>query len=285
MYLDAPSLMYRAFFALPRSITDPSGRPVNAVRGFMDMVSRLVTDRGVRDVVAVFDAEWRPAWRVELYPGYKAGRPEDPCELPGQFDVVADVLDAAGIARAEAPGFEADDAIATAVATKEPDEIAGIVTGDRDLFALVHDPDVGLLYVAKGIRKLEQLDEAAVEERYGVGPALYADLAMLRGDASDGLPGVAGIGAVRAARLLNEFGSIDGIMDHLDELPAKQADALRAARDYLGAVAQIVPLVRDAGVESTAPHPPDVEGLRALADEHGLDGPTRRLLRVLGAQG
>ena len=115
LYLDAPSLVYRAYFALPTTLTDEGGRPVNAVRGFMDMVARLLADHRPDALVAAFDSDWRPAFRVEAYPGYKAQRPEDPADLPGQFEVVAEVLDAAGVSRAEAPGLEADDSDVTRV--------------------------------------------------------------------------------------------------------------------------------------------------------------------------
>jgi 5'-3' exonuclease len=281
LYLDAPSLVYRAFFALPKTLTDPHGRSVNAVRGFMEMVTRLLTDRRGRDLIAVFDAEWRPAWRVEIYEGYKAERPEDPPELPGQFDVLAEVLDAAGIARADAAGYEADDALATLVARKPHAEKAAIVTGDRDLIALIRDPDVRLLYPVRAVREMEELDEARARAKYGVPPSRYQDFAILRGDPSDGLPGVAGIGPVRAAQLLERFGSIDAILDHLDELPPSQAKALEGARSYVDAMKKVVPMVDDVDLQMTEPHAPDEARLRALAEEHGLGGSAGRLLNAL----
>jgi 5'-3' exonuclease len=285
LYVDAPSLVYRAFFALPKTLTDPQGRPVNAVRGFIDMIARLLTDRRPRAVVTAFDADWRPAWRVRAYPGYKADRPEDPPELPPQFEVVAAVLDAAGIARAEASGYEADDVIAALVERKPPSERAAIVSGDRDLVALVRDPDVSLLYPARGVAGLEELDEAAVQTRYGVPPRLYPDLATLRGDPSDGLPGVAGIGPVRAARLLERFGSVEGILDNLDALPVRQARAFDAARSYLEAVRPVVRLVTDIEVITSAAHAPDEQRLRALGEERNLGSAPERLLRALETLG
>ena len=281
LYVDAPSLVYRAFFAVPASITDAEGRPVNAVRGFIDMVAWLMVEKRPDEVVAVFDADWRPAWRVDAYPGYKSQRPEDPPELPGQFDVIAHVLDAAGVVRADAAGYEADDVIATLVATKDTERRAAVVSGDRDLLGVVHDPDVALLWPGRSVRHIEELDEAAVEERYGVPPRLYAEFAMLRGDPSDGLPGVAGIGAVRAATLLRRFGSIAGIVSHLDDLPAKQANAIAAARDYLAAMATVVPLVRDVDVRATKPQEPDEFALAELAERHNLKRSTQRLLDAL----
>lgn len=283
LYVDAPSLVYRAFFAVPKTITDAEGRSVNAARGFMDMVAWLVQEHGPGAVVAVFDADWRPAFRVAAYAGYKAERPEDPVELPWQFQLLAEVLDAAGIPRAEAHGFEADDAIATLVGHKRHEEVGAIVTGDRDLLALVRDPDVKLLYPVKGVRDLAVFDEAQVEQRYGVPPRLYADFAMLRGDPSDGLPGVAGVGPVRAARLLREFGSVQGILAHLDRLPARQAAAFGAADEYLRAMQVVVPLRRDVDVVATDGGDPDARAMRALAERHNLGGPTERLLGALGA--
>jgi 5'-3' exonuclease len=280
LYLDAPSLVYRAFFALPKTITDDDGNSVNAVRGFMDMTAWLVQEHRPDEFVAVFDADWRPAFRVEAYAGYKSDRPEDPSELPGQFEVLAAVLDAAGIPRAEAVGLEADDVLGTLVDRLDGDS-AGIVTGDRDLMCLVRDPDVRLLYTVKGVRKLEEYDEAAVESKYGIPPRLYAQFAMLRGDPSDDLPGVPGIGPKRAATLLNEFGSIEGILAGLHTLPERQAQAFRDATRYLEAMRTVVPLVADAEIVTTAAHQPNVESLQHLALLHNLGGSSVRLLEAL----
>src|SRR5688500_16529125 len=138
-YPDAPSRFYPAFFSPPTTLTGPDGRPVNAVRGFMEMTTRIVIDHRPDEIVAVFDAEWRPAFRVEAYPGYKAERPDDPPELPAQFEVIAEVLDAVGIPRAEAAGLEADDALATLVKDAGPGDTAVVVSGDRDMLALVRN--------------------------------------------------------------------------------------------------------------------------------------------------
>jgi 5'-3' exonuclease len=279
--LDAPSLVYRAFFALPKTVADPSGRPVNAVRGFMEMLARLASERRPAAVVAAFDDDWRPAFRVASYPGYKAARPEDPPELPRQFDVLAEVLDAAGVPRAISPGLEADDAIATLVEGLPAGERAVVVTGDRDLVALVRDPLVRLLFTVRGVSELIEFDEAAVERKFKVPPGLYAEFAMLRGDPSDGLPGVSGIGPVRAAKLLAEFGSVGGILENLDKLPTRQATAFDEARDYLSAMQTVVPLIRNAEIQSTDGRPPDTERLQELAQEHGLGSSAVRLARAL----
>ncbi|HVF54145.1 MAG TPA: 5'-3' exonuclease [Actinomycetota bacterium] len=281
--VDAPSLVYRAFFSYPESVTDPQGRPVNAVRGFMEMVTRLVVDRRPQQLVAVFDADWRPAFRVAAYPGYKAERPEDPASLPRQFGVIADVLDAAGVSRAESPGLEADDVIATLVERSVPESIV-IVTGDRDLLCLIRDPDVKVMFPLKGTKDMTEYDESAVQAKYGIPPRLYGEFATLRGDASDGLPGVAGIGPKRAADLLTRFGSIDGVMEHLDEIPARQAESFSGARAYLEAMKTVVSLVKDAPVDQTSPGAPDEDRLRALADEHNLGSSAMRLLQALRAE-
>jgi 5'-3' exonuclease len=285
LYLDAPSLVYRAFFAWPTSIKDPHGRPVNAVRGFMEMTTRLLTDRRPAEVVAVFDSNYRPEFRVAAYPGYKAARPDDPPDLPRQFDVLATVLDAAGIRRAESPGLEADDAIATLVANVPAGERYLVVTGDRDLLCLVRDPEVALLFTVRGVTEIHEFDEAAVAEKYGIPPDLYPAFATLRGDPSDGLPGVAGIGPVRAVKLLAQYGSIDGIMANLDALPPKQSAAFDAARGYLEAMKTVVTLPRDVPIEQTSRQAPDAERVKGLAEEHGLGSSGARLVRALTLTG
>ena len=279
--LDAPSLVYRAFFALPTTLTDAQGRPVNAVRGFLEMVTRILIDHRPGRLVAVFDANWRPDFRVAAYPAYKAARPEDPAELPRQFDVLATILDAAGISRAESEGLEADDAIATLVERLEAGERGVVVTGDRDLLALIEDPRVRVLFPVRGTKEMTEFDEAAVEAKYGVPPRLYPAFATLRGDASDGLPGIPGIGPKRAADLLTRFGSVDGIVAARAELPPRQAAAFEEGRDYLEAMKTVVTLVRDADVTMTPAGPPDEHTLRTLAQEHNLGSSTVRLLQAL----
>jgi 5'-3' exonuclease len=279
--LDAPSLVYRAFFALPTTLTDAEGRPVNAVRGFLEMVTRILIDHRPGRLVAVFDANWRPDFRVAAYPAYKAARPEDPAELPRQFDVLATILDAAGISRAESEGLEADDAIATLVERLQDGERGVVVTGDRDLLALIEDPRVRVLFPVRGTKEMTEFDEAAVEAKYGVPPRLYPAFATLRGDASDGLPGIPGIGPKRAADLLTRFGSVDGIVAARAELPSRQAAAFEEGRDYLEAMKTVVTLVRDADVTMTPAGPPDEQTLRTLAQEHNLGSSTVRLLQAL----
>ncbi len=279
--LDAPSLVYRAYFALPTTLTDSQGRPVNAVRGFLEMVTRILIDHRPERLVSVFDGSWRPEFRVAAYPGYKAARPEDPPDLPRQFDVLEGVLDAAGISRAVPEELEADDAIATLVERLDRGERAVVVTGDRDLLALVDDPVVRVLFPVRGTKEMTEFDEAAVLAKYKVPPKLYPAFATLRGDASDGLPGVAGIGPKRAADLLDRYGSIDGILAAVDDLPPRQAAALAESRDYLDAMKTVVTLVRDADVVTTPAGEPDEETLRKLGAEHNLGSSTVRLLQAL----
>lgn len=285
LVLDSPSLIYRAFFALPTSIRDPAGNPVNAAHGYLDMLSRLLTDLRPAGVVNTFDADWRPQWRVDAYPGYKAKRAEDPPELPGQFPVIRAVLDAAGLPVAEANGYEADDVIGTIAAQAGPQERVAIVTGDRDLFQLVRDPVVRVLYPLRGTSQLAVMDEAGVTEKVGVPPSRYADFAILRGDPSDGLPGVAGIGAKTAARLVNQYPSMEALVAAADTLGPRLAAALTQSRDYLAAMARIVPVVTDLDYQITPPAPPDRDRLDALAARHRLAGPIRRLLAAIDAAG
>lgn len=282
LLLDSPSLVYRAFFALPASIRDPAGRPVNAVRGYLDMTAHLIRERGPSAVVHTFDADWRPAWRVAAYPGYKAGRRPDPPDLPGQFAVILEVLGAAGMAVATAAGYEADDVIGTLAAAATEADPVEVVTGDRDLLQVVRDGVATVLFTVKGVRDLHRYDEAAVAARYGVPPRLYSDLAALRGDPSDGLPGVAGIGEKTAAALLRRHGSIEALAAATD-LPPRTAAALRASAEYLAAMRTVVPVATDVAVESTPAGPPDLERLAALGAEHSIAGPVDRLVAALTA--
>jgi 5'-3' exonuclease len=282
LYLDAPSLVYRAFFALPKSMVDAEGRSVNAVRGFMDMLATLLVERKPDGVVCAFDLDWRPAFRVAAYPGYKSERPDDPPELPWQFELLDEVLDAAGVPRAGADGLEADDVLATMVEELPSGRHVSLVTGDRDLLCLVRDDRVKLLFPVKGVKEMTEFDEAAVEAKYGIPPRLYAEFATLRGDPSDGLPGVAGIGPVRATKLLCEYGSIDAIFESRNALPDKQRAAFEAAADYLSSMRTVVGLVRDADVTCTEAHPPDLALMETLSERHNLGGSATRLLAALG---
>jgi 5'-3' exonuclease len=292
MLLDSASLYFRAFYGVPTSVTAPDGRPVNAVRGFLDMVARLIDDRRPGRLVCCLDEDWRPAFRTAALPGYKAhrvaaeGGEDVPGELAAQVPVLMDALDAIGLCRLGAAGFEADDVIAT-LAAREPGP-TDVVTGDRDLFAVVDDERaVRVVYVARGVSRREVVDAAAVRARYGVEPAQYVDVAILRGDPSDGLPGVTGVGEKTAAGLVSRFGSVHGLLDAIDEgHQVPKASALSARRDYLRAATKVVPVRTDvplsAAVDTALPDAvADPERLVALVDRWGLAASVNRLLAAM----
>jgi 5'-3' exonuclease len=243
MLLDTASLYYRAFYGMPDTVTAPDGTPVNAIRGLLDQMTRLVKVRQPSALVACWDNDWRPAFRVDAVPTYKAhrlapdGQAEDtPPALAVQVPVIEQVLTAAGVAIAGCDGFEADDIIGTLAgrATTPVD----VVTGDRDLFQLVDDTrQVRIIYTIRGLQNMDVIDEAAVAAKYGIPGRAYADFAALRGDPSDGLPGIPGIGEKTAAALIQAFGSVDGIRHALDMghggFPKGARDKLAKAREYL----------------------------------------------------
>ncbi|HVX45924.1 MAG TPA: 5'-3' exonuclease [Mycobacteriales bacterium] len=295
LLLDSASLYFRAFYGVPESITAPDGMPVNAIRGFTDMVARLITARKPTRLVACLDEDWRPAFRTEALPSYKAhrvapaGGEDIPDALEPQVPVIMQVLDAVGLARVGAAGFEADDVIGTlAAAATDPVEV---VSGDRDLFQVVRDePPVRVLYIARGVSKLEEYGPAEVQRRYGIPGSAYADFAVLRGDPSDGLPGVSGVGEKTAAALVTRFGSLDAMLRALESgddkgFPAGARNKLAAATDYLAAAPVVARVRTDAPldpVEDTLPEAPaDPEALVELADRYGLDSSIERLLRAL----
>ncbi|WP_232827334.1 5'-3' exonuclease [Jiangella endophytica] len=295
MLLDTASLYFRAFFGVPESIKAPDGTPVNAVRGLLDFIARLTTDRRPARLVACLDADWRPAFRVALLPSYKAHRlanaarniEEVPAALDAQLPVILDVLTALGIAHFGVPGFEADDVIGTlASSDKGP---VDVVTGDRDLFQLVDDDrGVRILYTARGVGRHEIVDESVVATKYGIPGRSYADFATLRGDPSDGLPGVAGVGDKTAGTLITRFGSIDGLLAAVDDPEAELSPTLRRkitdARDYLAVAPDVVKVRHDVPLpdyDDTLPTTPaDPEALVELAGRWGLDSSLNRVLNA-----
>ncbi|WP_190233020.1 5'-3' exonuclease [Streptomyces avicenniae] len=299
MLLDTASLYFRAYFGVPESVRAPDGTPVNAVRGLLDFIARLVADHRPDDLVACMDADWRPAWRVALIPTYKAHRVAEahgegpdaetvPDTLSPQVPVIEAVLDALGIARVGVPEHEADDVIGTlAVAAAGP---VDIVTGDRDLFQLIDDRrGVRVLYPVKGMATLTAFDETALRDRYGVDGPGYADLALLRGDPSDGLPGVPGIGEKTAARLLAQFGDLAGIAAALDDpaapLTPAQRKRLTAAAAYLEVAPRVVRVATGLPLPAYDPAlpttPRDPAALDTLNARWGLGGSLTRLLSTL----
>ncbi|MFF4992912.1 5'-3' exonuclease H3TH domain-containing protein [Streptosporangium saharense] len=297
MLLDTPSLYYRAFYGIPESVTAPDGTPVNAVRGLIDMIAMLVRQHSPGELAACMDADWRPAFRVAAIPSYKEhrlapdGGEETPDTLAPQVPVIERVLDAAGIARLGVPGYEADDVMGTLALRPRGAADGGVdvVTGDRDMFQLVDDTvPIRILYTARGVKNLQLVDEAAVTERYGVPGRAYADFAVLRGDPSDGLPGVAGVGEKTAATLITRFGSLDALLKALDgdgDLTRAQRSRLEAARDYLRVAPEVVRVAHDAPVPDVTlalpQEPRDPRALTELAGRHGIGGPLGRLAQAL----
>ncbi|GJF15817.1 5'-3' exonuclease [Mycolicibacterium cyprinidarum] len=273
LLLDGASMWFRSYFGIPASITAPDGRPVNALRGFLDNVATLITREHPHRLVVCRDDDWRPQWRVDLIPSYKAQRvaiPADgdsrqgepdieevPDDLTPQVDMIMEILDAFGIATAGAPEAEADDVLGT-LADRERRDPVVVVSGDRDLFQLVRDDPVPVrvLYLGRGLARARMYGPAEVAETYGVpvgraGPA-YAELALLRGDASDGLPGVKGIGEKTAATLLTQHGSLQQILNASRDPDSTLAKAHRskllAAADYIDKAEPVVRVGTNVGV-------------------------------------
>jgi 5'-3' exonuclease len=297
MLLDTASLYFRAFFGVPDTVRAPDGTPVNAVRGLLDMITRLVRARPPARLVACWDADWRPAFRVAAVPSYKAHRlaangtsEETPPALAAQVPLIEQVLQAAGLAVAGQPGFEADDVIATLAARSEGP--VDVVTGDRDLFQLVDDArGIRVIYTQRGLLNMDVIDEAAVSAKYGIPGRAYADFAALRGDPSDGLPGVPGVGEKTAAALIRTFGSIDAITTALDAghggFPRGSREKLERARDYLDIALSVVRVVDDAPlppVDGKLPAvPADAARLEDLGERWGLGSSLTRFVAAVSA--
>ena len=299
LLLDTASLYFRAYFGVPDSLRAPDGTPVNAVRGLLDFIARLVTDNRPTRLACCWDNDWRPRWRVDLVPSYKAHRvaqevsggrdvEEVPDPLEQQVPIIVDVLEAFGLPIVGADGYEADDVIAT-LATDAGMPV-DVVTGDRDLFQLVDDDaGVRVLYTARGVGRHEQVTNEVVRDKYGVDAAQYADFATLRGDSSDGLPGVAGIGEKTAATLLGRFGNMAGILaaaaDPASDLGPGPRARLKAAADYLAVAPRVVAVRRDLDLgcpDLTLPRTPaQPDRLLALDERWGLGGSAVRLVEAL----
>lgn len=300
MLLDTASLYFRAFYGVPDTIRRSDGTPVNAVRGLLDMIARLTADYGATHLIACWDDDWRPQWRVDLLPTYKAHRVAETVEdapdvetvpdpLETQIPMIRRTLELAGVAVVGAPGYEADDVIGTyASGAGLP---VDVVTGDRDLFQVIDDGrDVRVIYTARGMKNLEVLTEASIVSKYRVLPQQYADYATLRGDASDGLPGVAGIGEKTAASLLGEHGTLDALLaaaeDRDSSLSSPVRSKLAAAAEYLAVAPDVVRVVRDLrlpGVKEAGAQLKPISGkgraeLERLGTQWNLGGSVQRLL-------
>lgn len=307
-------MWFRSYFGVPSSITAPDGRPVNAARGFIDSIATLITQQRPARLVVCLDLDWRPTWRVELIPSYKAHRvaeegsplgesdeaqaEEIPDDLSPQVEMILEILDAYGIATAGAEGFEADDVLGTLAAAERTDPVV-VVSGDRDLLQLVGDDPVSVrvLYLGRGLSKAVLFGPVEVAEKYGVprdraGDA-YAELALLRGDPSDGLPGVPGVGEKTAATLLSQYGSLESVLaaayDPKSTLPKAFRAKLLAASDYIDAAVPVVRVARDAPVEFSTDtdrlplHAADPDRVAELAKAYGLGSSIGRLQKSLDA--
>ncbi|MGI9157600.1 MAG: 5'-3' exonuclease [Marmoricola sp.] len=300
LLLDTASLYFRAFFGVPDSVRSPAGEPVNAVRGLLDFIARLVTDYQPTHLACCWDNDWRPQWRVDLIPSYKAHRvvAETPGPMPdveqvpdpleSQIPVIIEVLEAIGLPIVGADGYEADDVIGTlATGAGMP---VDIVTGDRDLFQLVDDASkVRVLYIARGVGNHERVTDEVVVSKYSVLPGQYADFATLRGDASDGLPGIAGVGAKTAAHLLLAYGDMRAIIEAAEnpgsDMGPGPRKKIREAEAYLKVAPTVVAVACDIDLgkpDLTCPRAAaDPEALAALAERWGLTSSVDRVLTAL----
>lgn len=296
MLLDSASLWYRAYYGMPDTLLSPTGMPVNAIRGYLDMTARLIGMYSPDRIVACIEGDWRPSWRVDIFPAYKANRleeesdeEEEPETLTPQIPVLLDLLDAFGIPMLGVDDYEADDVMATfAVREKGP---IRVVTGDRDLFQLVDDKrDVKVVYLAKGLSQHDLVDIKWVSEKYGIPGDRYALFAMFRGDPSDGLPGVRGIGEKGAALIANNFASVEETLAAAhagNEILSKSlAKKIIDGTDYLEIAPTLVNCARDVAIPKMdiklPSKPADVSEIYSIKEEYGLGASVDRLIAALG---
>jgi 5'-3' exonuclease len=301
LLLDSASLWYRAFYGLPQSMVSPSGLPVNAIRGYLDSIARMAVTYQPDRIVACLDGDWRPSWRTELIPEYKANRIEEESEdgslsdaaeeleiLEAQVPVIMEVLDAIGIPLIGIDDYEADDVIAT-LSVREPGPTF-IVSGDRDLFQLVDDKrKVKVAYIAKGISQHELVDIKWIKNKYEIPGDRYALFATFRGDPSDGLPGARGIGPKGAATIANSFATIEDVISAATNLNPALSGSLQKkileSADYLRRAEIVVKCVEDLrlpkGPFSLPKKVPNTKALEALAKSWGIESSVKRLLSAL----
>lgn len=295
MLLDSASLWYRAYFGMPDTLLSPAGMPVNAIRGYLDMTSRLLVKYKPDRLVACLEGDWRPSWRVELFPDYKLNRVDDegeedePDTLGPQIPVLLDVLDALGIAMVGVDDYEADDLMAT-FSVKQQGPIR-IVTGDRDLFQLVDDKrDVKIVYLAKGISNHDLVDLRWINDKYQIPGDRYALFAMIRGDSSDGLPGIRGIGEKGAANIANQFSSLGEVMKAAETDDERLTANIRKKLLESAAYAAIAPKLVSCALDVSIPQmeismplkPKSMNKIEELKEEYGLGASIDRIVSALG---
>jgi 5'-3' exonuclease len=294
LLIDSASLWYRAYYGMPDTLLSPSGAPVNAIRGFLDMTSRLINLYNPDRIALCLDGDWRPSWRVDLFPEYKSNRleedeeEEEPETLTPQIPVIIDLFDALGFPILGADDYEADDVIATLANTQSgPVRIA---TGDRDLFQVVSDKrDIKVIYLAKGISSHDLVDESWISEKYQIPGDRYGLFAMIRGDASDGLPGIKGIGEKGAAQLANLFKDMESVLADLTgstpTIPDKFAKRILADLDYATKATKLVSCVTDIRLPDVVLNSPreasDRKKLDSLEEEFGLKTSIQRIKSAL----
>jgi 5'-3' exonuclease len=295
LLIDSASLWYRAYYGMPDTMVAPDGTPVNAIRGFLDMTARLVTQYKPTRIVACLEGDWRPTWRTDIFPGYKAnrvdeaGEEDEPDTLAPQIPLLLDLLDLFGLPMVGVDNYEADDLIATY--SKSEKGPIHIVTGDRDLFQLVDDArKVKVIYLAKGFSQQEVVDLAWIKQKYGIPGERYALFAMIRGDASDGLPGVKGIGEKGAAIIANSFATIEeslaAALNDDERLTPLLRKRLIEGSDYIKIAPTLVHCALDVPVptmEIALPKAPlDLSEIYAFKDQYGLGASVDRLIAALG---
>ncbi|MFZ2228395.1 MAG: 5'-3' exonuclease [Candidatus Nanopelagicaceae bacterium] len=296
MLIDSASLWYRAYYGMPDTLVAPDGTPVNAIRGYLDMTARLIGMYRPERLVACIEGDWRPSWRVSLFPDYKANRvdvatgeeEEEPETLTPQIPILLDILDAIGFPVIGIDDFEADDVMASfAVQHAGPTRI---VTGDRDLFQMVDDArDVAVVYLAKGISAHEFVNHNWVQEKYEIPGDRYGLFAMFRGDPSDGLPGVKGIGQKGAALIANNFADVHEVIAGAEEAhPALSPSLVKkilAGRDYLAIAPTLVQCATDISLPQISlelpKRPKDLKALRKLQEQYGLSTSIERMISAL----
>ena len=289
LLVDAPSLIYRAFFSTPETVLAPDGQPVNGAHGFLGMLARLISDHDPGAIGCAADQDWRPEWRVQLIETYKTHRTEPGSvqqeadrQLAVQVPIVYGLLRSCGIQVVGHPGYEAEDVIGT-LAARASGPVA-IVSGDRDLFQLVRDPDVSVLYPRRGVSVVDTVDESYITEHFGIPGRAYLDYAVLRGDSSDGLPGVRGIGQKMAASLIDRYGNLEGVLSAAQNGEGVALERVRRDLDYVRRAVKVVTIATDlplGPVDLTRPRTEPPEAVYEVAERYGLRGAVRRLVRSL----